>query len=72
MVHLTRPFEKAPEVGALVPDKLPKFQKTNIFHLYAAISFYAPQKIWTTPRREAMAASCIPPETKHGRHELYS
>jgi len=69
-VHLACPFQKAPKVGAFVPDKFPKFQEADVFHLDAAVGFNPPQQIGTAPRREPVAARGIPPETNHRWHRI--
>ncbi len=68
--HFRGPLEKAPEVGAFVPDKFPKHQKPNLLHADAAIGLNSPQEIGATPGCEAMAASGVPKKVEDVPHAL--
>lgn len=69
-IYLACPFQETPKVGAFVPNKLPKFQKADIFHFYAAVGFHAPKQIGTAPRRKPVAPCGVPPEADHRRHRI--
>ena len=68
MLHFARPFQEAPQVAPLAPKELPEFQEADLLHLQATIGLNPPEKVWTTPWREPVPASCIPHETDHGEH----
>src|SRR5580698_1117610 len=42
-LHLDRPFQKAPQLSALAPHKLPEFQEADLLHLDAGVGLDAPQ-----------------------------
>lgn len=68
-VHLGSPFQKAPQISALAPQKFPEFQKTDLGHLDTGVSLDAPEQVGAAPRREAMAFSRVPQKTKSVAHK---
>ena len=68
MLHLARPFEEAPQVSPLVPEKLPKFHKADLLHLEAAVGLDSPQQVWAAPGSQAMPTSGVPQEAEDGQH----
>ena len=60
--HLACPAQKAPEVVALPPHKLPEFQEPDLLHLDAGVGLDAPQEIGASPRGEAVAFRRVPEE----------
>ena len=67
-IHLAGPFEEAPEVAALGPQKFPEFEEADLRHLYARVSLNAPEKIRTAPGRNAMPSCGIPEKAHHRPH----
>src|SRR6266567_3442446 len=67
-LHLSRPFQKAPEIAALAPHEFPKFQKADLRHLHAGIGFNAPEQIGTAPRGESMSPGGVPKKAKLVAH----
>ncbi len=55
-------------MGALPPQELPKFQKSDLLHLYATIGLNAPQQIGAAPGREPVAAGGVPHESQGVAH----
>ncbi len=68
MLHFRRPFEKAPKVVALPPDKFKEFEQADLVHLHAGIGFDTPEKIGAAPGREMVSASGIPKKAEHVAH----
>jgi len=68
LLHLSRPLQKAPEILALVPQELPKFQKADLLHLHAAVGFNPPQQIRTPPWRQPVTPRSIPHESDDVAH----
>src|SRR6202167_4004801 len=66
--HLGRPLEKAPETGALPPQKFPEFKKTDLRHLDAAVGLDAPEQIGAPPRSQVMALGCVPEKAEAIAH----
>ena len=67
-LHFRSPLQKAPQVNALAPQELPKFQEPDLVHLHPAIGLDSPQEIWTSPGRQAVAAGCVPHESQGVAH----
>ena len=67
-LHLTRPFKKAPEAGALPPQEFPKLKKSDLRHLDAAIGLDAPKQVGTSPRSQAMAFGGVPQKAERMAH----
>ena len=59
-LHLGRPLEKAPEITALPPGKLPELQEADLRHLYAAVGLDSPEQVGTPPWSQTMALGRIP------------
>ena len=71
VLHLARPFEKTPQVAALAPEELPKFQEANLLHFQTAVGLNAPQQVWAAPRRQTVTTSGVPQEAGDGEHGNY-
>jgi hypothetical protein len=67
-VHLVRPNEKTPQVGAFGPEKLPEFEKADLRHLDAGVGFNSPEKIRAAPRRETVPTRRVPEKAEHVTH----
>ena len=68
MLHLARPFEKPPQISALVPEEFPELQEADLLHLDPAVGFNSPEQIRTAPWRQAMATGGVPHEAEHVAH----
>src|SRR5215470_6568871 len=67
-LHLSCPLQETPQILALAPAELPKFQKSDLRHLDARVGLNPPEKIGTPPRRQVMASGGVPKETKDVMH----
>jgi len=67
-IHLGRPLEKAPEAGALAPEKFPELKETDLRHFDAAVGLNAPQQVGAAPRGQAMAFGGIPQKAERVAH----
>ena len=69
-VHFTCPFQETPEFPSLAPSKFPEFEKADLLHFYAAVSFDSPQQIAAAPGGEAVAAGGGPKKFEHGEQGI--
>ena len=67
-LHLTRPFQEAPQFTAFAPHKFPEFEKTNLLHLDAGVGLDPPKKIGASPGGEAMSFGGVPQEADRILH----
>ena len=66
--HLSGPLQEAPEIVTLAPHELPEFQKSNLGHFHAGVSFDAPEQIGASPWSEAVSLSRVPKKTQLVAH----
>src|SRR5579862_6607725 len=67
-LHLSRPFQKSPEIAALPPGKFPKLQKADLLHFHPAVGLNPPKKERAAPGSEAVSAGSIPKKSKNVGH----
>src|SRR5581483_9825 len=69
-LHLRSPLQETPEIAALSPDEGPELDEVDLLHFDATVGFHAPQQIRAAPRRQPVAASCVPEKAQQIAHEV--
>lgn len=66
--HFAGPAEKAQNLQPFAPGEAPEFDKADAVHPDPRIGFQTPAQVRAPPRRQMMAASCVPEKSQDVPH----